>query len=114
MIVRGSLASHKDSFRCKSHRLGFNFGKAKCQKLSGDLNTDEDRIMVTENNTWVTFFFFFLSFCLFSRAAPAAYGGSQARGQIRAVATGLDHSHSNSGSEPCLHPTPQFTATPDP
>ena len=65
MIVRGSLASHKDSFRCKSHRLGFNFGKAKCQKLSGDLNTDEDRIMVTENNTWVTFFFFFF-FCLFA------------------------------------------------
>ena len=31
-------------------------------------------------------FFFFLSFCLF-RAAPVAYGGSQARGPIRAVAT---------------------------
>ena len=30
--------------------------------------------------------FFFLSFCLF-RAAPVAYGGSQARGPIRAVAT---------------------------
>ena len=40
---------------------------------------------------------FFLS-CLFS-AAPAAYGGSQARGTIKAVATGLHHSHSNRGSE---------------
>ena len=29
---------------------------------------------------------FYLSFCLFSRATPAAYGGSQARGLIRAVA----------------------------
>ena len=41
-------------------------------------------------------FFFFLSFCLFvfSRAAPTAYGDSQARGLIRAVATGLRQSHS--------------------
>ena len=37
------------------------------------------------------FFFFFLSF---SRATPTAYGGSQARGLIRAVAAGLHHSHS--------------------
>ena len=33
-------------------------------------------------------FFFFLSF----RAAPMAYGGSQARGRIGAVAGGLHHS----------------------
>ena len=33
-------------------------------------------------------------FCLF-RAAPMVYGGSQARGQIRATAIGLHHSHSN-------------------
>ena len=34
---------------------------------------------------------FCFCFCLFaiSRAAPMAYGGSQARGQIGAVATGL-------------------------
>ena len=37
--------------------------------------------------------------CLF-RAAPAAYGGSQGRGQIRAVAARLHHSHSHTGSEP--------------
>ena len=53
-------------------------------------------------------------FCLFaiSWAAPMAYGGSQARSRIRAVAAGL--SHSNVGSEPCLRPTPQLTATLDP
>ena len=51
--------------------------------------------------------------CLF-RATPAAYGSSQARGQIRAVTTSLHHSHSNSGSELCLPLTPQLTATPDP
>ena len=60
-------------------------------------------------------FFYFLFFCfLFFRATCAGYGGSQARGRIRAAATGLQHNHSNTGSEPCLRPTPQRTATPDP
>ena len=39
-----------------------------------------------------------------------AYGGSQARGQIGAVATGLCHSHSNTRSETHLQPTPQVMA----
>ena len=50
-------------------------------------------------------FFFFLCLLSFvvvvaiSWAAPAAYGGSQARGWIRAIAAGLHHSHSNVGSK---------------
>ena len=51
---------------------------------------------------------------VFSRAALAACGGSQARGTVRAVATSLRHGHSNMGSELCLQPTPQLTAMPDP
>ena len=47
-----------------------------------------------------------------SWAAPAAYGGSQARGRIGAVATGLHQSHSNIGSEPSLRP--QLTVMLDP
>ena len=43
-----------------------------------------------------------------------AYGASQARGLIGAVATGLCQSHSNVGSEMHLRPTPQLTATLDP
>ena len=58
-----------------------------------------------------TFFFFF--FWLF-RATPTAYGGSQAQGWIRAVATSFHHSHSNAGSKPSLWPIPQLTATQDP
>ena len=54
-------------------------------------------------------FFFFLY-----RAALVAYGASQARGPIRAVAAGLYHSHNNSGSKPRLRPIPQLMATPDP
>ena len=58
-------------------------------------------------------FYFILFYCLFG-AAPLAYGNSQVRGQIRATAAGLchSHSHSNMGSEPC--PTPQLTETLDP
>ena len=40
-------------------------------------------------------------FFLFT-AAPAAYGGSQARGRIGASAAGLPHSHGNAGSEAYL------------
>ena len=58
-------------------------------------------------------FYLFIYF-VFSRAAPAAYGGSQARGLIRAVAASLRQSHSNARTELCLRPTPQLTATPDP
>ena len=57
--------------------------------------------------------FFFLSFFFF-RYTPTAYGSSQAKGQIRATAAGLHHSHSNVGSEPSLWPTPQLTARLDP
>uniref|UniRef100_A0A8D0N9X0 Uncharacterized protein n=1 Tax=Sus scrofa TaxID=9823 RepID=A0A8D0N9X0_PIG len=58
--------------------------------------------------------FFFWSFFAISWAAPAAYGSSQARDRIGAVATGLHQSHSNAGSKPRLQPTPQLTAMPDP
>ena len=57
---------------------------------------------------------FFLVFLFFSRALPAAYGGSQARGLMGAVAASLHHSHSNARSEPRLQPTPQLTAMLDP
>ena len=54
------------------------------------------------------FFFFFLCLLSFvvvvaiSWAAPGAYGGSQARSLIRAVAAGLRQSQSIVGSEPRL------------
>ena len=67
-------------------------------------------------NSYSFFYFYFIIiiiFCPFavSWATPAAYGGSQARGRIRPVAAGLHHSHSNTGSELHLWPTPQLTAT---
>ena len=78
-------------------------------------------------SSFLSLFFFLPSFLPFSpsslppsllsflfRAAPAAYGGFQARGQIGAPAAGLHHSHSNAGSEPHLQPTSQLMAPPDP
>ena len=58
---------------------------------------------------WVLFFVF-----VFLGPHTPTYGGSQAKGQIGAVVTGLQHSCSNTGSEPRLQPTPQLTAMSDP
>ena len=56
----------------------------------------------------IEYYNFFFSFSL-----SVAYGGSQARGLIRAAAAGLSDSHSNTRSEPYLQPTSQLTAMPD-
>ena len=61
-----------------------------------------------------SFLFVCFVFLPLSWAAPAAYGGSQARGPIGAVPAGLHQSHSNTGSKPHLRPTPQLTAMLDP
>ena len=79
-----------------------------CQNLP-DNKLKEWRFQI--KNTGFCFFFFGL---FFFRAAPVAYGGSQARGLIRAVAASLRQSHSNARSELPLWPTPQLRATPDP
>ena len=54
----------------------------------------------------ILLYFYIFSFCLFafSRAAPVAYGSSQARDLIGATAAGLYQSHSNARSEPRLPP----------
>ena len=59
-------------------------------------------------------FFIYNFFFLLFRATPTAYGGSQVRGPMGAVAAGLCHSHSNTGSKLHLRPIPQLTAIPDP
>ena len=65
------------------------------------------------NSRSFIYLFIYLLIYLF-RATPGAYGSSKARGRIGAVAAGLHHRHRNSRFEPCLQPTPQLTATPDP
>ena len=56
----------------------------------------------------------FVCLLAFSRDTPVAHGGSQARGLIGAAAASIRQSLSNVGSKPCLKPTPQLRAMPDP
>ena len=67
-----------------------------CQQIFCENNTVSWKIETVLN------FFPFFFFWSFFRATPAAYRGSQARGQIGAVATGLRHSHRSAESELCL------------
>ena len=60
------------------------------------------------------YIFFFFGLLVFFRATAAAYGGSQAKGPIGALATGLHQSHSNVPSQPSLPRTWQLIARQDP
>ena len=65
-----------------------------------DHRKNEKSLYFTTFNGAFYLFIYLLVFFAISWAALAAYGGSQARGPIGAVATGLRQSHSNAGSEP--------------
>ena len=73
--------------------------------LSVSYTGAKDKQSFEKKKFLLLFFFFF-----FFRVTPAAYGGSQVRGLIRAVAAGLYHSLRNVRSKPHLQPTPQLTA----
>ena len=82
-------------------------GKNKCVRILVDFvvfvknkkNRGKKKEEKQHKHTSLRKFFFLF------RATPAAYGGSQARGQIRAAAADLHHSHSEARSEPHLQPT---------
>ena len=54
----------------------------------------------------IFFKFCFVLFVLLFMATLAAYGSTQARGQIRVMDSSLHHSHSSTRSEPHLQPMP--------
>ena len=86
---------------------------------TGEINNIKPiQSFLSENFHFGKLIYFFFAFLIFFfhlfRAAPAACGGSQAGGEIGAVASGLCQSHSNSGSKPHLPPTLQLIATLDP
>ena len=81
--------------------------------LLNEQNTNDPiPILCSITSEKLSFFFFF--FFSFFRVASATYWSSLARGWIGVTAPGLSHSHSNTGSEPHLQPTPPLTAMPDP
>ena len=66
----------------------------------GGMEAKETLLIFIEIDLKLLFYFIYLSiYLLLFRAAHAAYGSSQARGPIRAAATGLYHSHGNTGSK---------------
>ena len=93
--------------------LGTSIWHRKEGRKEGRKERKKERKIGSINLGDIFYLFIYLSFSLF-RATPAAYGVSQARGQIGAGATSLHHSHSNDRSEPHLRCIPQLTATPDP
>ena len=84
----------------------------------GNLDLSDDYVGVYVYKNSLSSLFRFVFFCFFFfflfMAAPIAYGSSQARGQIGAIAAGLHHSHSTTRSEPHLRPIPRLMAMPYP
>ena len=76
---------------------GKGFGKNSCGRTSQEGPRTQESLFVCLSSPFAFF-----------RAAAVAYGGSQDKGLIGAVAASLYHSHShcNVGSKPCLRPTP--------
>ena len=63
---------------------------------------------------WLFLFIYLCIYFLLFRAESTAYGSSQARDQNGATVAGLQHNHSNVGSEARSQPTPQLTGMLDP
>ena len=93
----GSRARNRTSVLNPLSKL---FPSSKMNSSADNVQQDKHRQLPSHSHIWWihnNFFFFF-----FGRAASVAYGGSQAKGQIRATAASLCYSHSNTGSKPCL------------
>ena len=90
------LFSAKDTYRLKVR------GWKKLFHANGNENKAGSTILISDKEDF---------FCGLFRAIPMSYVSSQARGWIRAAASGLHHS--NARSKPHLPPTQQLVAMPD-
>ena len=75
-----------------------------------ELSLESQRVFYTQSTSQsrLALYVFFLF-----RTTPVAYESSQSRGQIKAVAAGLQHNHSDARSKLHLRPAPQLMAMPD-
>ena len=97
-----SLQQNSAHSKCSCQLMTLKLPRPVCKQPMTDcilksklenLGTDSDgQVFLSHNLYFITIII--VLFCLL-RAAPMAYGGSQTRGPIRALASGLHHSHSN-------------------
>ena len=99
---------------CQGHRLGCGRNRSGFYRETEPTGNTSIYLYISIDSLIYLYFILFYYLILLFRAAPAAYGGSQARGPIGAVTAGLCHSHSNARVELRLRPTPQLTAMLDP
>ena len=98
--------------KTEKKRLWFKVESSSTLRMHSKISQGRARLLLLLFIYLFIYLFIFV-FCPF-RSAPAAYGGSQTRGPVGAVAAGLHHSHSNARSKLRLRPIPQLTATHDP
>ena len=84
------------------HSPGYRRDRRARTQLHGCLRHRTKSTALTSSKPLISVQFCFYFYFLLFRAAPVAYGSSQARGQIGDAAAGLHHSHSNARSEPPL------------
>ena len=111
MTKRRTLTQRPSFKRPKSLFLQGLLGKWPSQqaKIRLQFENDEGICELMGEKAWNEICWLFFFFFFFFRAVPLAYGSSQARGQIRAAAPGLHHSHSSTRSNLHLQPIPQPT-----
>ena len=99
--------------QCRSRRRQLKIGQAN-RKISSAALFNSPRPHTVTSSVFSIYHEVLTSFFFLFRAAPAAYGGSQARGRVRATPASLHHSRNNMGnmgSEPHLLPTSQLMVT---
>ena len=68
----------------------------------------ENTVGIEEQITLLFYLFIYFLLFVFLVPHPQHMEVPRLGGRIRAIVAGLRHSHINTGSEPCLQPTPQF------
>ena len=107
----GNVSSHKENFG--SQRIYQEVLPNILETNIFKCYTNSPRPRKSANCPQIISLSFFVFQSFEGRTALSAYGGSQARGLIGAVAAGLRQSHSHSESELHLRTTPQLMVTLD-
>ena len=109
--MRKPTGKGKDNIKVGNHPVT-NISKLVSMRR-GQMQNIENALEIKKPATKANSVYICMYIFMLFRTTLKAYGGSQGRGQIRAIAAGL-HSHSNAGSDLHLQPIPQLMAMLDP